>query len=257
MNETLYRSNKLLFDAGVVSLLLFFACMVLVLEDPTEILGISRWIKPAKFFISITIFLWTMAFYFHHLPVSETAKRRLSWAMVAIFAIEMVVIAGQPIRGQRSHFNTATAFDGALFSIMGVAIAMLTLLVMYIAYLYFTNRIDLPPAVVWGMRLGLVVMLLGSIQGGYMSTQMSHAVGVADGGPGLPFVNWSTEGGDLRAAHFIGLHAFQAIPLFALVNERIRPNSPVLLTVVFAAIYTAAFTAIFLQAVAGRPFFSI
>ena len=40
----------------------------------------------------------------------------------------------------------------------------------------------------------------------------SHALGVADGGPGLPFVNWSTEGDDLRIAHFIGIDAMQIIP---------------------------------------------
>ena len=44
--------------AGVVSLVCFAALALVSLFDSTEILGINRWIKPMKFFVSIAIFVW-------------------------------------------------------------------------------------------------------------------------------------------------------------------------------------------------------
>lgn len=239
--------------AGVISFLGFLVTAVLTQIDGTQILGVNRWIKPAKFFISIAIFNWTIAIYFHFLKGHERFVKIASWAMILIFFIEMSAIVGQAARGTTSHFNVSNGFDGAIFTIMGVAIALNTVLVGLLTYRFFTTQIDLSPTVLLGMRLGLLIFLLGSIEGGYMASQTGHTVGAVDGGPGLQLANWSTIAGDLRVAHFLGLHSLQAMPLFALVVEWFNLRSGPILTAGFAAIYFVMVGATFLQAVTGRP----
>ena len=254
MFKELFEKQRALIIAGAISLLCFAVLAIISPFDSTEVLGINRWIKPMKFFASIAIFVWTTAVYLYFLKGYERQARRISWGMIIIFTIEMIIIVTQAARGTTSHFNNSTPLDGILFSIMGLSIVINTLLAAYLLYLYFKAEIDLPESIVWGMRLGLILFLAASFEGGYMSAQIGHTVGAADGGAGLPVVNWSTRNGDLRVAHFIGMHAFQAVPFFALTLEKYKISSATGWTFVFATVYLAIFTLVFVQALLGKPF---
>lgn len=239
--------------AGTFSLLLAGIFAAISVFDATEILGIGRWIKPIKFFISISIFIWTIGIFLFHLRGNDRSKQLVSWSLIAIFVIEMAAIVGQAARGTRSHFNLATGFDSAVYSIMGIAIGISTVIVAYVLFLYVSKPSDLSPVIVNGIRLGLAIFVIACVQGAYMASGKGHAVGAADGGPGLPFVNWSTVAGDLRVAHFFGLHSIQAVPIFALIADRAGLPGPKALTTAFAMLYLAFFAFVFWQALAGRP----
>lgn len=256
MRDLLERQRPLVI-AGVVSLVLGFVTLVLSLVDPTEILGISRWIKPMKFFFSIAIYVWTFAILLDQLKGEERFAKVISWLLILIFIVEQAGVVGQPLRGTTSHFNVKTAFDGGVYAMMGLLIVLNSVLVMAITYKYFRAKIELPSAVLWSIRLGLLIFLVGSVQGGYMSAQIGHTVGAADGGPGLPLTNWSTTAGDLRVAHFLGLHAIQMMPLLGLGLEKWKVSQRTAIVFAAAALYLGFFLAVLVQALNGRPLIAL
>jgi hypothetical protein len=122
-----------------------------------------------------------------------------------------------------------------------------------------TDQIDRP--MVAAIRYSLVIFLAGNAIGGYMLARGSHTVGVADGGQGLPFVNWSVIGGDLRIAHFIAIHAIQIVPLFAYILSQMAPVLPVrhrrIAAGAVALAVSIAVGATFVQAALGHPLLSL
>jgi hypothetical protein len=253
MLRPLIRDQKVLIASGAICFAALVVLLIVSVIDSYEILGINRWIKPMKFFMSVGVYLWTLAVYLYFVPGRELAKKVIAWGASVLMLGENVLIVMQALRRTTSHFNHATSFDDAVFSVMGMLIVVNTGLIVYLLVIYFKADIQLPRSILWGMRLGMILFLCAAVEGGYMSTTPGHSVGVADGGPGLPFVNWSTTGGDLRAAHFIGMHALQAVPIFAYAVEKLKIGSAAGLTLAFGGLYLAIFVLLFIQAVAGRP----
>lgn len=250
----LHRTNPALSWTGWLNVALLLVALVLLPFDQRHVTGALVWLKPLKFSLSIIAFAWTLGWLLADLPgPAQRAVRRLSRGVAVSMAVEQAVIFIQATRGTTSHYNQATLLDGALFGVMGLFIVLNTAMTAWALYLVWRHRPHGPAAYVWGVRLGLLLFLVGSVLGGMMIHLNQHTVGAPDGGPGLPGLGWSTQTGDLRIAHFLGLHALQAVPLLGWGLSRWVPRRAVLLTWAGAALYAAAVAALFALALAGRP----
>ena len=175
--------------------------------------------------------------------------------------LEIVLITMQAARGTTSHFNNRTAFDDMVFSVMGAAITLNIAVAAYVALKFWKTRAEIPAPYLWGIRIGLTIFVLASLEGVAMVSHGAHSVGLPDGGAGLPVVNWSTRGGDLRVAHFFGMHALQILPLLGYLLStrraaRLKGNA-VRWVQAAGTVYALLALLLFLWAVAGRPLVSL
>ncbi|UQS25142.1 hypothetical protein L1857_21150 [Amycolatopsis thermalba] len=224
--------RPMMWTAGLMAGMTVVSLAGLALDDRV-LLGAPIWLKPLKFAISIAVYCVTWAWLLTLLRRGQRLAAGVSTAIAVIVVVEYAIIVLQVVRGRASHFNAATAFDAALFAIMGVSIAALWTGTLVLTILLLRTEIA-DPAARWAIRLGAVVSLagigLGALMVGPTEEQSrslrdgtfegligAHSVGVADGGPGMPLTGWSTTGGDLRIPHFVGMHALQVLPLFALL----------------------------------------
>lgn len=251
-----YRRDRVLALTGWGTVALFAALLAVAPFDQRAVAGLNPWVKPLKFCVSVTAYVWTLAWFAGHL------RSRWVWVVsrgtALVFAVEMACIVSQAARGVTSHYNVSTPYDAAVFSLMGMAIAFNTLLVAVTLALFFLRlRGPLAPAYLWGVRAGLLLFFLGSLEGMAMVSNMAHTVGAPDGGAGLPFVNWSTRAGDLRVAHFLAFHALQLLPLAGHGLSLYRPGwargRQAACVLALAAVYAAVVSLVFWQALAGRP----
>lgn len=246
----LKKRNALLYWFGWLNLAGAVVCLLMWQVSDLQVAGVNAYIKPFKFFVSIAIFTWTMGWLLEYLQRPGKVKA-YSIMVILVLSFELSVIVWQAVNGRLSHFNTDKPFYLLLFNLMGVAIVILTLWTAYIGFLFFVRRTwHIPMSYVWGIRLGILFFVIFAAEGGMMASALRHTVGAADGGPGLPIVNWSRNYGDLRIAHFFGMHALQVLPLAGYYLIK-KPAFMIL----FALVYISLVALVFVQALNGMPLF--
>jgi hypothetical protein len=244
---------------GIAMLALAVVVLLLQAIDPRLLeSGVNVWVKPAKFFSSVGILAVTAAWFFGYVR-PERRNSRLMRATVAVLiasaTFELLWISWQAANGLESHFNNETPFYSMMYGLMGLFAVLLVGTTLPLAWEIGRRpaehlRRDYVAAVVIGLVL---TFLLGGMLGGYMSSQAGHSVG-AEGGRTF-FFGWNRSGGDLRVAHFLGIHAEQAIPIIAALTAGMATKARWAAVIIGSAAYAALTLAVFAQAVAGRPLF--
>ncbi len=251
--------QPLLWAMAKVMLALAVPTGVAYLLDVRTVNDIDVWSKPLKFEISLTVFFATLAWFWGYLPDARQRGRFLNACAVVTVtcaAFEMTYMIVQSGRGAASHFNTSTALEGILFMVMGAGAMVLTAMAPILGFaLVRGRRPDVAPALHLAVIVGLVLtFLLGATVGAIMGENGGHWVSAphTDAG-GFPIFGWTRQGGDLRVAHFLGIHAMQVLPLFGFLVARRRPVATGVVSA-GAALFAAATLYTLVEALSGRPF---
>ncbi|GAB4054205.1 hypothetical protein [Catellatospora paridis] len=269
LRAAFHGSRALSWLSAVMAAVLVVAAVGLVVDDRT-VGGQPVWLKPAKFAVSIAVYGLTLAWLLGHLRRGHRAARWATYVILVMALLEVGIIVFQAARGRASHYNEATPLDEALWRAMGMTIVVLWVATVVLTVLLWRHGMA-DRASTWAVRLGMLLLLLGLLQGftmvvptaeqlaldeqGVDTLMGAHAVGVSDGGPGMPLTGWSTTGGDLRIGHFVGIHGLQAVLLFAMLLPALVADVArrTRLVFVFSFGYAGLLVLVTWQALRGQP----
>jgi hypothetical protein len=214
------KHTKSLFWLAVICVVVAIALVPLWILDSRQLLGVSVWEKPIKFYISVAIFSFTYSWLSSFISTGGRWFKITGLVIAVSLAVENVLILAMASIGDTSHFNVSSPISIAIWSIMATFISIVLISTIFISIMIMIQKqqpFNLKLALAMGsfntaVGMGLAYLMTQptAIQlANYQGIAGAHAVGVSDGGPGLPFLGWSTVAGDLRVGHFFGLHSIQ------------------------------------------------
>jgi hypothetical protein len=227
------KHSKSLFWLAVICTVVAVALIPLWILDSRQLLGVSVWEKPIKFYISVAIFSFTYSWLSSFLTRGGRWVKLTGLVIAVSLAVEIVIILAMASIGETSHFNVSSSTAIAIWSIMATFISIVLFSTIFISIMIMIQKqqpFNLKLALAMGSFNTAVGMGLAYLMTWPTATQLAnyqgiagaHAVGVSDGGPGLPFLGWSTVAGDLRVGHFFGLHSIQVSAILLALSLLLR-----------------------------------
>ncbi len=252
------RFTRLMLCTGLFLLASFVVFIPVWLLDPRVLDSAAIWTKPQKFNISLSLHFVTLAVLAYQVPrATRNGSLLIGFGYLAVISLvfEFVYLNVQAARGARSHFNSDTAFEQIMYALMGLG-AFFMVFAAFVLAIQIWRKGDRSNRGLWlgsiiGLTTGFAITMV-------LASQMSNIgrfVGapLSGGGEVVPFFGWSREYGDLRPSHFVSLHLMQTLPLAGYIADRQKwPAMPIV--VGLGVVQVAVAVALFMQALAGQPF---
>ena len=240
--------NEVLFYYGILCLVSSLVFLILSQTTSVQVFNTNAWYKPFKFAFATFTYVWAMAWFCAYLPKFNV--QLFNWTIIVLLSFEVIYIAIMAGQGLKSHYNVSTPFFSAMYSLMALAASLVTIYTAYVGLKFWTGSFpELETHYLWAIRLGILIFVLFSFQGFLMGGRMNHSVGLDNDNSNLFILGWSKLVGDLRIAHFVGMHALQVLPILSFYL--LRNNT---LTILFAGIYLSLASFTLIQALQGKPF---
>ncbi len=205
----------------VYGALMWLACgltYLFSLSDARALREVGIWVKPMKFMAATALFAWTTVWVTELVNAPLThgqAYRGICILLVVTSFFEVAYITYQASQGAASHYNNSDPWHAFMFGLMGIVAVGLTASQGWLGWEIWKARGISPLSVTaWGVIIGLTLtFLLSTVSGFLLGGNQPPA------GSGLPLVGWHLYK-DIRPSHFLGVHAQQLIPLWAIFAER-------------------------------------
>lgn len=240
--EALSAASKALWVYGGLMASALLLAYVWSLFDPRTLREVGVWSKPMKFMAATALFAWTTAWLVDIASALVSKGQPFKWIVALIIVtslFEVAYISHQAARGAPSHYNTSDALHAMLFGVMALAAVGLTASQAWLAWEILKEpRVGPLPVVTLAVVVGLVLtFVLSTISGFQLGGHQPPP------GTGLPLTGWHLKG-DIRPAHFLGVHAQQFVPLIGLLGERTLGSHANAGLIAVSGLYVAAWAAL-------------
>lgn len=215
--------------------------------------GPLSWRKPAVFGLSFGLTTVTLAWISGLLRY----RRALAVAVIAVALgslVEVALVTMQTWRGVPSHFNEATRFDAGVFALMGITVAVIAAGIVVVT-LFALKSFDAEPAMVVGVRAGLLVLIASQALGGAI---IANGLSI-DRAPTETDLAVFGSAGVMKVPHAVAMHAVQVLPVLAvmLASTSLGPRRRRQVMWAAAGAYTGLVIASALQTFQGRAPFNL